>query len=291
VAVPLVTEQGDLLLQGFDLGGDLAGAHELVAGDPAVVWPAWRRGEGVLISEPLAYRRRLAVGDELSLPTERGERAFPVLGIVSDYGPNPGAVVMARSELDRHWRVRGATAAGFYLAPGVDTGQAEAAIRRAAGNQAPALELRSTAEIKQLSLAVFDRTFRITGVLRTLAGVVAFLGVLSALMALALERSRELALLRALGLTPRGLAGLVTLESGLMGLAAGALSLPVGTLMAAVMVRVINRRSFGWSLELAISPPVLLSALALALAAALAASLYPAWSMSRTKPAAALRAE
>jgi len=77
----------------------------------------------------------------------------------------------------------------------------------------------------------------------------------------------------------------------LMGLAAGLLSLPIGLLLAAIMVYVINRRSFGWTLVLEIPPGVLLEALGLALGAALLAGLYPAWTMSRVSPAEALREE
>jgi putative ABC transport system permease protein len=145
--------------------------------------------------------------------------------------------------------------------------------------------------LKRASLAVFDRTFRITGVLRLLAGLVAFVGVLAALMALALERSRELAVLRANGMTPGQVGQLVTAQTGLMGLAAGLLSLPVGLALAAIMIFIVNRRSFGWSMGMQVPPETLLQALALALAAALLAGVYPAWRMARTSPAAALREE
>lgn len=291
LAHPLETESGTLLLQALDLGRDESGSFELIAGDPALVWAAWRRGEGVLISEPLAYRRRLAIGDSLSLLTDQGPRPFGVLGVFSDFGPNPGAVVIERASFDRFWQVSGTTALALYLEPGVDADAVVAAAREVAGPLEERLEIRSTAELKRLSLAVFDRTFEITGVLRLLAALVAFLGVLSALMALELERAREFALLRALGLTPRGLAGMVMLESGLLGLAAGLLSVPVGTLMATVMITIINRRSFGWTLDLNLSLPVLLSAITLALTAALTAGLYPAWSMARARTASALRGE
>jgi putative ABC transport system permease protein len=149
----------------------------------------------------------------------------------------------------------------------------------------------SNRALKRGSLAIFDRTFLITGVLRLLAGLVAGIGVLAALLALQLERGRELAVLRAVGLTPRQVWGLVTAQTGLMGLAAGLLSLPVGLALAAIMIFVINRRSFGWTVVLEIPPGVLAEAVGLALAAALLAGLYPAWRMARTSPARALREE
>jgi putative ABC transport system permease protein len=120
---------------------------------------------------------------------------------------------------------------------------------------------------------------------------VAFIGILSALSALALERSRELAVLRAIGLTPRQLFRLVTLQTSLMGLFAGLFSLPLGLALAYVLVFVINRRSFGWTLELALSPNVAIKALVLSLLAAVLAGIYPAFKMSRANPALALREE
>jgi len=97
--------------------------------------------------------------------------------------------------------------------------------------------------------------------------------------------------MRANGLTPRQLWGVVLGQTGLMGLTAGLLALPVGMLVALVLVYIINRRSFGWTLQLTIGPDVFARALLLAIIAALLAGLYPAYRMSRTSPALALREE
>jgi putative ABC transport system permease protein len=125
--------------------------------------------------------------------------------------------------------------------------------------------------------------------LRLLAVVVAFIGVLSALMALQLERRRELAVMRAGGMTPGQVGGYVTLQTGLMGLAAGLLALPLGMALSYVLVFVINKRSFGWTLQLQVPPEILLQAVGLALVAALLAGAYPAWKMARANPAEAMR--
>jgi len=106
-----------------------------------------------------------------------------------------------------------------------------------------------------------------------------------------IERTRELAVLRATGLTPQQLWRLITGETGLIGLTAGLLALPLGILQALVLILVINRRSFGWSMQIAIDPMILLEALGLALVAAILAGVYPAWRMARTTPALALREE
>jgi putative ABC transport system permease protein len=140
-------------------------------------------------------------------------------------------------------------------------------------------------------MQIFERTFTITEVLRWLAGLVAFFGILSALSALALERAHEAAVLRAIGFTPAQLRGLVLAQTGLLGLASGLVAIPVGVVLAALLVFVINERAFGWSMALQIQPGVLAGGLLLALAAALLAGILPAFRMSRAPLAAALREE
>ena len=115
--------------------------------------------------------------------------------------------------------------------------------------------------------------------------------MLSALAALQLERARELGLLRATGLTPGQLGRLVVTQTTLIGLAAGVLAVPMGLILSVVMIYVVNKRSFGWTLNMEIGPEVLGQAVALAVIGALLAGLYPAWRMSRTSPALALRGE
>src|SRR3712207_5995858 len=97
--------------------------------------------------------------------------------------------------------------------------------------------------------------------------------------------------MRANGLTPRQVWGVVLGQTGLMGLTAGLLSLPLGVLVATVLVYVINRRSFGWTLDLVIRPGVFGQAMLLAITAAVLGGLYPAFRMGRTSPATALREE
>ena len=174
------------------------------------------------------------------------------------------------------------------VAPGADVSATIEILRARAGAEQDLL-IRSNRALREASLEIFDRTFAITAVLRVLATAIAVIGVLSALMALQLERSRELGVLRAQGLTPREVWRLTLAETGLLGAIAGALAVPVGIGLALVLIRVINRRAFGWSIEAVIPMDVLLQAVGLAVAAALAEGMYPAWRMSRTRPAPGLR--
>ena len=153
------------------------------------------------------------------------------------------------------------------------------------------LLVRPNRALRQDVLVVFDRTFAITGALQLLATIVAFIGVLSALLSLELERQRELGILRAVGLTVRQLWGLIMLETGLMGAVAGLLAMPTGYVLALILVYIINRRSFGWTLQMQVLPGPFIQALAVAVIAALLAGIYPAWRMSRKTEADAMRFE
>jgi putative ABC transport system permease protein len=128
-------------------------------------------------------------------------------------------------------------------------------------------------------------------VLRLLAAVVAFLGVLSALLSIELERSRELAILRSLGFAPRELVTTLLAQTGLLGAAAGLAAVPIGIVLATLLVHVINRRSFGWTMDLTLAPGALVEGLALAVVAALLAGVYPAIRAIRMGLGGALREE
>ncbi len=260
-------------------------------GEPKSAWEGFARGE-ILVSEPLAARLGLKVGSVLPLGTAFGVKPFRVAGIYLDYASDRGIAMIDRAYYARLWRDDRISGFGLDLAPGATEAEVArvATAVRTLDPEAP-LAVRSNKELLRNSLVIFDRTFKITAVLRFLAGLVAFLGVLSALLALQLERTREIGVLRALGMTNGEVGALVATETGLLGLSAGLLSIPVGFVLALVLIEVINRRSFGWSMDLVLAPGVFLGALALSLGAALLAGLVPAIKMARTSPAEALREE
>ncbi len=285
----LTTPDGPVRM--ISLGTDLWGLrrYELQQGDAATAWPAVLNDGAVVVSEPFSRHHGVDAGATIRLPTDAGMRPFHVVGVYSDFASDQGLVLMSGTTYSRFWHDPLVSGFSVNLAPGVDADQAIARLQAAEDDAT--LFIRSNRALKKISLDIFDRTFRITAVLRLLAGLVAFIGILSALMALQLERARELGVLRATGATPAQVWQLVTSQTGLLGLAAGLLSVPVGLALAAIMIFVINRRSFGWTIHMLVTPAVLLEALGLALTAALLAGLYPAWKMARTSPALALREE
>jgi len=284
----IVSDRGPSRLNVFQMAPESYAGFRFLEGDPATVWPAFEQEAAVIVSEPYAYRHGLGVGSRLALRTERGEHTFPVAGVYADYGSDQGVVSMSRRTYQRYWDDQAISALGIYATPGADLEALIQDLRARAGARQSVL-IRSNRSLRETSLEVFDRTFTITVVLRLLATLVAFVGVLSALMALQLERAREVAVLRASGLTGGQVWALVSSQTGVMGLIAGLLAIPLGILLALVLILVINRRSFGWTLQVHLDPMILAQALLLALTAALLAGLYPAWRMARTSPALALR--
>ncbi|MBF5041695.1 FtsX-like permease family protein [Aggregicoccus sp. 17bor-14] len=280
----------DAELIAVDLGRTEVRPYRFKEGEASEVWQALRAPDAVLVSEPFGFHRNVHRGDVLQVSTDRGVRPLRVVGVYYDYGSDVGALLMRRDVYDRLFDDRGVSGLALIAQPGVSPETLVQRVRERAGG-AQALNVRANATLRRASLDIFDRTFTITQVLRLLAVGVAFVGVLSALMALQLERARELAVLRATGLTPRQLWGMVSLQTGMLGLFAGLFAVPLGVALALILVHAINQRSFGWTLQLALSSSVLVQAVVLALAAAALAGLYPAWKMARANPALALREE
>ena len=284
------SDRGPVEVVALEMAAPSYGAFRFVEGDPGDAWPRVDRGDAVLVSEPLAWRWRLGPGDGVTLLTGNGPVPYPVAGVYRDYASDRGEILMSRRGYVAAWGDPTVTGVGVYFAPGADAGAVTAAVR-AALPPSSAFAVHSNRSIREASLAVFDRTFAITSVLQALAMAVAFVGVLGALMAIQLERAREVGVLRALGLGRAQLVAHVELQTAVMGTIAGAVAIPTGLAMAWVLVEVINRRSFGWRIDLSIDPAVLAQAVAVSIAAALIAGVWPALRMGRADLARALRGD
>lgn len=290
------TDTGLVQLLALEMDDRSRNAFRFLEGGPETAWPAFQGpGCAVLISEPFAYRHRLHPGDGLSLPTRAGTRSFPVAGVFADYGSDQGVAMISRKCFEAHWEDRGITSLALFAEQGMEP---DSLVRRLAAlpgsgfaEGAPAVEFHPSRALREASLEIFDRTFAITSVLRLAAVIIALIGLMGALAALALERAPEIALLRALGLTPLQTWGLATAQAAFLGLATGVLSIPLGLAQAGLLIHVINRRSFGWTMPMQVDPWICAQALLLGLGAACFAAALPAWRISRADTTRALREE
>ncbi|KAM3108912.1 ABC transporter permease [Phormidesmis sp. 146-33] len=254
-------------------------------------WDALDAGQGVIISEALILRENLAEPPQsITLQTPEGDRSFPVLAVFYDYSSDRGTIILDNDLYEAIWHDSSIASLGLFVAPNTSVDAIVESIRtRFKGQQS--LLVQSNRSLRQGSLEIFDRTFAITDALRLLAVVVAFIGVLSTLMSLQLERTRELGILRATGMAPRQLGALMLLETGLMGTMAGVFAMPLGYALAWILIYVINVRSFGWTLQMALEGRYFWQALLVAIIAALLAGIYPAFRLGRMNISAAIRQE
>lgn len=290
-AVRLDTELGLTRVMAISHHSDHGRGFNLKQGDTEQVRRAFAAGEGILISEPLAWRFKLQLNDRVVFHTDSGELKLPILGIFYDYTSGSGLILMPQQLYRERWQDDSLTAVGLFRKKGVAAEAFSAQIRQMTEAYGGQIRVRSDAELRAMSLQIFDRTFAITQVLRLLATGVAFIGILSALLALQVEKRSEYALMRSLGATPGEMALMIFIQTGSIGLIAGVLAIPLGLLMSELLVNVINLRSFGWSMQYVVAPVLLGQALLLALIAALLAAIYPAWRSSQSNVASALRDE
>jgi putative ABC transport system permease protein len=254
-------------------------------------WVQLENQEGVVISEALFLKEDLPIPPPpVVMQTNEGEKAFPVLAVFYDYSSDQGSIFIDNDVYADLWQDSSIASMGLFLKPGYTADEIVAELQAHFQGREDLL-IRSNRSLRQGSLEIFDRTFAITAALRLLAIIVAFIGVLNALLSLQLERTREFGVLRATGMTVGQLWGLTLLETGLIGATAGLLALPVGYVLAWILVYVINVRSFGWTLQMQLQPADFIAAFAIAVLAAVLAGIYPSFRLGRLTVSTAIREE
>ena len=171
---------------------------------------------------------------------------------------------MDRTLYERFWQDQNLTVVPLYLAAGTDSEKTRREVLDRLGGDPPVIIL-TNGELKREVLRIFDQTFAVTYALELIAVMVALLGIINALLSGILERESELAVIRAIGGTPRQIRRIVLWESGLLGLAGIILGISAGLLLAVLLIQVINKQSFGWSITFYLSAPPLLKAVVLVL--------------------------
>lgn len=206
------------------------------------------RRNGVLVSESFALKFHMRVGDVVALPTARGIERFPITGIYRDYSNDRGVVVMDRALYVRAFGDDAINTVIIYLRAGVNPEKARADLEAIFGPKYHAFAITNR-QIRSEVMRIFDQTFVITYALLAVAIVVAVLGIVNTLTALILERSRELALLRVMGMTVAEVRKMILLESSILGLTSTTIGIAMGYALSWILIYVINKQSFGWTIE------------------------------------------
>jgi putative ABC transport system permease protein len=245
---------------------------------------------GVLISETLAYKYDLDVGKTIELPAASGLHVFPITGIYRDYSNDRGVVVMDRALWIELFHDASINTVAVFLRDGVDPEAARLEIEKRVGSRFRVFTVTNRA-IRTEVLRIFDQTFMVTWALLGVAQVVAVLGIVNTLSALIIERGAEIALVRVIGVSRRQITAMLTLESAIVGLASGALGVASGWALALILIFVINRQSFGWTIEFAPPLGVVAVSVAITFLATTLAGLLPSRLATRGSLVRALKSE
>ena len=260
------------------------------AGDETTIRQTYNEGKFILVSERFKNLLGYDAGDTLTLVTPSGPRDFFIGGVFYDYTPNECLLYMPQSLYRRYWHDYGIDGIALYLKAGISTESVKEDIERRFGAKYQ-LTIQATRELHATVFNTFDQTFAVTYALQLIAIIVAAIGIFDTLIALLLERSRELATLRAMGASSAQIIKMTYIEFGLIAVFAWVIGVAAGLCLAWELIYVINLQFFGWTILWTLQPFVLLQALALALVAAVGAGILPARAAVRRNVAEALQME
>ncbi|HSP33785.1 MAG TPA: FtsX-like permease family protein [Thermoanaerobaculia bacterium] len=248
------------------------------------------REHGVFVSEAFSLKFDKDVGDRIRLPIASGMREFPISGIYRDYSNDRGVVIMNRPDYVDAYRDTALNTVIVFLKPGVDRERARVELERLFGPKYHAFAI-SNASIRKEVMTIFDQTFLITYALLGIAIVVAVLGIINTLAALILERTRELALLRVSGMSRAQLSTMLVLESSIIGVASTVVGIVMGYVLSLILIYVINKQSFGWTIEFHTPAALIAASLGITFLATVVAGFVPARLANRIDLATAIKSE
>jgi putative ABC transport system permease protein len=241
-----------------------------------------RDAHAVIVSEPFANKHHVRAGDYITLSLGRERASFRIADIYYDYSSERGSILMDRNTILRYLPDPAPSNLAIYVAPDVRLETVRAEIERVSAGRR--VLVFSNRDLRGEALRIFDRTFAITYALEAVAVVVAVMGVAGALLSLVIDRRRELGLLRFLGADSGQVRKLIMVEAGLLGLLATLTGVALGFALSLVLIFVINKQSFGWTIRFHWPVAVLLGALSVVYVATVLAGLYPARVAVRLHP-------
>ena len=257
--------------------------------EEAALQEAIRRG-GVVVSETFAVKFNMRVGDSVALPAAHGIEQFPITGIYRDYSNDRGVVVMDRARYVKAFGDDAINTIIIYLRNGITVEDARRRLESMFGPKYHAFTVTNR-EIRTEVMRIFDQTFVITYALLAVAIIVAILGIVNTLTALILERTRELALLRVIGMTVAEVRRMILLESSILALTSTGIGIAMGYVLSWILIYVINKQSFGWTIEFHAPVRTIVISCAITTLAAVVAGFIPSRLAARIDLAAAVKTE
>jgi len=252
----------------------------------ANAWARLRSGDTGFISEQLARRLKLAIGDSVEVPAPGENWTLEVVGIYADYGNPKGQIAVNIAALTRRFPEIPLTRFGLRIAPAAVPALISSLQNRFGLDDRNLLD---QASVKAESTRIFNRTFAVTAALNAFTLGVAGVALLTSLLTLGNSRLPQLAPLWAIGITRRQLAAIELLKTMSVALITTLLALPLGLGVAWCLIAVVNVKAFGWRLPFHVFPVQLLQLLGVAMAVALCAALIPVLKLARMQPASLIK--
>jgi putative ABC transport system permease protein len=249
---------------------------------PAAVISELQASDAAAVSEPFAYKHHVKDGDRITLPLGGRLVTLRIVDVFYDYGNERGYILLDQSTMLRYLPDPAPSNLAVYLAPGADLEATRDQIKRAAARND--VLIFSNRDIRREGVRIFDRTFAITYALEAVAVIVAVLGIAGALISIVIDRRREFGLLRIMGATTTQIRKLILVEASLIGILSNIAGLALGTVLSLVLIFVINKQSFGWTIQFHLPVMVLWSALGFVYLCTVLAGLYPARVAERLNP-------
>jgi putative ABC transport system permease protein len=244
----------------------------------------------VAVSESFSTKHGTEPGDTLEFSSPKGAARFTVVGVIKDFTRDSGLVMIERTTFSEYWNDERLHSLSITLKDPSATAALGADFRETFSHEGE-FSIYTNADLRQRVLEIFDQTFAVTSVLRTIAVVVAIAGVLLSLTTLVLEREREIGVLRSQGASRAQIQCLVLSEAAMIGLLASLIGVACGASMAMILTWVINKAFFGWTIELRYPIDVLLTTPLWIIPAAVFAAWIPSRRASRIPPARAIRCD
>ncbi|HWZ99691.1 MAG TPA: FtsX-like permease family protein [Candidatus Dormibacteraeota bacterium] len=264
-------------------GTQKRGRTDFFSGRPSEdVLEELRTGNSVVVSEPFTYKHGVKRGDTISLKLGTSLASFRIADVYYDYGSERGFVLMDRSVMKKYLPDDAPSNLAVYVTNGADPRRVREEIEQAARDYR--VLIFSNGDLRHEAIKIFDKTFAITYALEAIAVLVAIMGVAGALLALVIDRKRELGLLRFLGATGAQIRRMILAEAALLGLLANVAGLLLGFALSLILIFVINKQSFGWTIRFHWPVAVLSGAISLIFAATVLAAFYPARIAMRLNP-------
>ncbi len=249
-------------------------------------WTRLRPGDTCLVSEQLARRLKLSVGDRLDIAASGGNWPLEIVGIYADYGNPKSQIAVNYAALTRRFPEVPLTRMGLRVAP-AGIAPLIAALQQQFGLDDRTITDQAT--MKTESKRIFNRTFSVTAALNAFTLGVAGIALLTSLLTLSNSRLPQLAPLWAIGITRRKLAAIELLKTMSVALITALFALPLGLLVAWCLLAIVNVKAFGWRLPFHVFPAQLLWLVGIAMAAAFCAAALPVLRLARMQPASLIR--